>query len=247
MVPLKNAFARARIYCRFSPRPRPDETETLAFQEDECRRWCKREKIEVACVYSDPDISGRKDCEEDRPELWKLLNEIQRGELIVAWKWDRISRSVYLTEYLTRESRKHGYSIATVTRGVDGTSPEDDLVRTVMAAADEYFAKVNAIRTKHAMRRYQRIGVAMSANPPYGMMRGPDGVKVKNGKEVPQRRWVECPREMEVVRRILALHGEGLSNHAIAKRLNDEKAPCRGGEWAKIKIKRIVERAKQEA
>ena len=48
---------RAIIYCRFSPR-RGGESDSAEKQEDICRDWCRRNKVEVAGVYSDENISG---------------------------------------------------------------------------------------------------------------------------------------------------------------------------------------------
>lgn len=237
----------ARIYVRFSPRPRPEETETLEFQEEECRRWCAKHGHEPSSVYADPDISGRKESEEDRPELWRAMDALQRGEMLLAWKWERLSRSVYLSEVLCREAKAKGAVIATVMRGVDSSDPDGVLIRQVLSAFDEYTAKVIAVRTKHAMRRFQRHNVAMSKVAPFGKREGPARTKLKDGREVVQRTWEESPEEAAVVERIIRMKSDGATDYSIAKLLNDEGVAARGRKWYVETVRRIVERAKLEA
>ena len=239
-------MANVRIFCRFSPRPRPEETETIQFQDRSGREWCEKNGHKVVSVYHEPDCSGRDDKPKDRPQLWRVLEEIKPGEILLAWRWDRLSRSVYLTKYLERDAISRGYQIATVAGGIDDISPEGKLARAVLSAADEYTAEANAARTSLYMIRYQRENRAMSAVPQIGKRRGEDGQMIRRGEVVTQRRWEDDPEEAKVIDRVLAMAASGMSHYAIAKALNVAGVPSRGRQWYKETVKKIIDRSMLE-
>ena len=230
MTPRTTRKPRAVIYCRFSPRRHADESESIETQLDYCRAYCERQGFKVAGEYEDRAMSGS---EEDRPGLWAALESLKRGDVLVAYKLDRLARDVYLSELIQREAQKRGATIQAVEGGANGDSPEQRMIRQVLQAFAEYERKVIAARTKAAMLRHQAAGRRMSAQAPYGWTADP----------ADPSRWVKAPQEQAIIRRIQSLRSQGQGYRAIARTLETAGVPCRGqGGWYHATVKGILTR-----
>ena len=84
----------AGIYIRVSTEDQAREGFSLGEQEEKLRELCKFKELEVYKVYKDAGISA-KDMEH-RPQFQEMLKDMKEGKLnyIVAYKLDRITRSV---------------------------------------------------------------------------------------------------------------------------------------------------------
>lgn len=110
--------------------------------------------------------------------------------------------------------------------------PQRKLIRTIIAAINEYDRAMIVQRVQAGRRIKKANGGYAGGQPPYGY-RGGD-----SSKEL-----VPDEREQAVVRRLLALHRENLSTHKIAAVLNGEGLTNRkGGAWASASVARIVKR-----
>jgi DNA invertase Pin-like site-specific DNA recombinase len=222
-------MSKAVIYCRFSPRKNQDKSESNETQEELCRKWCDEQMMEVRSVHEDRAMSGS---DPDRPGLWDALEALQRGDVLLVYKLDRLARNTYLHFTLEHEVEKKRCRIVSVTGEGNGASDEDKLVRTILAALAEYQRKVSAARTKAAMLRHQRAGRRMSARTPYGWDR-----RGKNSAFM-----VEVPEEQEVIKCIMALHKEGHSLRKIGENLDGLGIKCREGHWWPCMVNGIIRR-----
>ena len=157
--------SRAILYVRFSPRRNADTCESCEMQLELCRAYCKRKGYEVAGEFEDRALSGG---EEERPGLWAALEALKRGDVLLAYKLDRLARDVYLSELIQRETNKHGATVEAVEGGTNGDGPEQRMIRQILQAFAEYERKVIVARTKAAMLRHQAAGRRMSARIPFG-------------------------------------------------------------------------------
>ena len=84
----------AGVYIRVSTEDQAREGFSLGEQEEKLRELCKFKELEVYKVYKDAGISA-KDMEH-RPQFQEMLKDMKEGKLnyIVAYKLDRITRSV---------------------------------------------------------------------------------------------------------------------------------------------------------
>ena len=84
----------AGVYIRVSTEDQAREGFSLGEQEEKLRELCKFKELEVYKVYKDAGISA-KDMEH-RPQFQEMLKDTKEGKLnyIVAYKLDRITRSV---------------------------------------------------------------------------------------------------------------------------------------------------------
>lgn len=221
---------RAIIYARFSPRRNAGECESIETQLDLCRDYCKRKGYAEAAVFEDRALSGG---EEDRPGLWNALEALKRGDILIAYKLDRLARDVYLAELIQREADKRGATVEAVEGGVNGDTPEQRMIRQVLQAFAEYERKVIAARTRAAMLRHQASGRRMSAQTPYGWTVDPQN----------PARMIQEPGEQTVIGRIVRLHQDGLGLRQIARELDETGIPARTGAWYHTTIKGILDRA----
>jgi DNA invertase Pin-like site-specific DNA recombinase len=221
---------RAVIDSRFSPRRHAEDCDSIETQLDLCRAYCRRKGYAVASEHEDRALSGS---EEDRPGLWAALEALKRGDILVAYKLDRLARDVYLAELIQREATRRGATIEAASGGGNGDTPEQRMIRQVLQAFAEYERKVIAARTRAAMLRHQAAGRRMSAQPPYGW----------TVDAAEQARLVKDADEQAVIRRIVRLHGEGHGLREIARDLDAAGIPCRAGAWYHATIKNILARA----
>ena len=82
---------RAALYLRQSTYR--EESISLELQETACRTYAAQQGYEVVAVEQDPGISGRK--WDNRPGVQKVMGllEDKGADVIVLWKWSRLSRS----------------------------------------------------------------------------------------------------------------------------------------------------------
>ena len=116
---------------RFSPRPNPDDCESLDKQIERIHEYAAAKGYRVLRIYQEPDTSGGEDGKGDladildrRPTLEQALSEIKRGQvLLVRWR-SRIGRSVFLMQYVQRELFRKGCSLES-TDEPNGELPAD--------------------------------------------------------------------------------------------------------------------------
>lgn len=222
---------RAIIYTRFSPRANADKSESCEVQRDYCEKYAAKNGMEVAAVFDDPDVSG---ADEFREKLWQAIEALQKGDVLLVYKRDRLARNVYLSEQINRAVEKKGATIEAVTGDVKGDSAEVIMIRQVLAAIAEYERKMIASRTRHAMRFHMANGRRMGAECPYGWSPDPDDAK----------RMVPNFAEREVVELIQSLHRAGMAYNSITTQLNRERASlARHGRWNTKTVRKLCQSA----
>ena len=97
----------AGVYIRVSTEDQAREGFSLGEQEDKLLQLCKFKELEVYKVYKDAGISA-KDMEH-RPAFQEMLQDMRDGKInyIVAYKLDRVTRSVRDLEELILELEKY--------------------------------------------------------------------------------------------------------------------------------------------
>jgi DNA invertase Pin-like site-specific DNA recombinase len=108
-------------------------------------------------IYREKASGGRW----DRPELHRLLDQLRKGDVLVVWKLDRLSRS--LRDILTIMERlteaKAGFR--SLTEAIDTTTPAGRMMMQMVGAFAEFERAMLRERTKvglEAARRDGRIG-----------------------------------------------------------------------------------------
>jgi len=223
---------KAIIYTRFSPRKNADECESCELQAAHCEQFAHKKGWTVSQIVNDKSISG---ADEFRPNLWKAIETLGKGDVLIVYKRDRLARNVYLSEQINRSVEKRGGKIVAVSGDIEGEGFEVVLIRQVLASIAEYERKQIGQRTHHAMQQHQRNGRRMGRYAPYGWSIDPDNPK----------RMIACPDEAEAVARIVELRAAGMPISMITETLNNEMPEVnRQGEWKPITVAKILKRAK---
>ena len=97
----------AGIYIRVSTEDQAREGFSLGEQEEKLRQLCKYKGFEVFKVYKDAGISA-KDMK-NRPQFQQMIEDMKNGLInyIVAYKLDRVTRSVRDLEELISQLEKY--------------------------------------------------------------------------------------------------------------------------------------------
>ena len=97
----------AGIYIRVSTEDQAREGFSLGEQEEKLKALCKYKEYEIFKIYKDAGISA-KDMT-NRPAFQQMLEDMKAGRInyIVAYKLDRVTRSVRDLEVLISELEKH--------------------------------------------------------------------------------------------------------------------------------------------
>ncbi len=108
-------------------------------------------------IYREKASGGRW----DRPELHRLLDQLRRGDVLVVWKLDRLSRS--LRDVLTIMERlgETGAGFRSLTEAIDTTTPAGRMMMQMVGAFAEFERAMLRERTKvglDAARQDGRIG-----------------------------------------------------------------------------------------
>lgn len=115
------------------------------------------EAVKCERIYREKASGGRW----DRPELHRLLDQLRKGDVLVVWKLDRLSRS--LRDVLTIMERlteaKAGFR--SLTEAIDTTTPGGRMMMQMVGAFAEFERAMLKERTKaglEAARQEGRIG-----------------------------------------------------------------------------------------
>lgn len=203
---------KVRAYLRVSTVEQAESGAGLAAQraaierEAEYRGWSDVE------WYEDGGESGK---DLDRPEMDRLLSEVRRGDVLVAAKVDRISRSLVDFASLIEESQRRGWSIITLDLGLDLTTPQGEFVASILAAFARMERRLIGQRTRDAMQAKKAAGTRFG-----------------RASLVP----------VPVQERIEAERAESRTLKQIAEGLNDDEVPTvYGGRWWPSSVQSVLQ------
>lgn len=125
--------------------------QNLALQHDAL----KKEGVDV--FYAEK-ISGAT---RSRPELDRLLADLQPGDSVVVWRFDRLGRSLtHLLELIERFKRDE-VGLVSITERVDTTTPSGRLFFSMAAAFAEFERSVSAERREAGIAARRARGLPM--------------------------------------------------------------------------------------
>ena len=97
----------------------------------------------------------------DRPELHKLLGQLRKGDVLVVWKLDRLSRSLRDLLTLMEKIQEAKAGFKSLTESVDTTTPAGRMMMQMVGAFAEFERAMLKDRTfagLEAARKEGRIG-----------------------------------------------------------------------------------------
>ena len=97
----------------------------------------------------------------ERPELHRLLGQLRKGDVLVVWKLDRLSRSLKDVLTLMEKVQHAGAGFQSLTEAIDTTSPGGRMMMQIVGAFAEFERAMLRERTRNgldAARKEGRIG-----------------------------------------------------------------------------------------
>ncbi len=99
-------------------------------------------------IFSEKASGGRW----QRPELHQLLRQLRKGDVVVVWKLDRLSRSLKDVLLLMEKMHEAGAGFASLTEAIDTTSPAGRMMMQIVASFAEFEREMLRERTKSGMQ-----------------------------------------------------------------------------------------------
>jgi DNA invertase Pin-like site-specific DNA recombinase len=182
MVPQK----RVAIYARVSTldKGQDPETQLLALREYVAQRG-----FVLAGEYIDY-ASGTRD---NRPQYRTVLDMVRKRQVdvVLVWRYDRFARSTQALVHALNEFHSLGVDFISYQENVDTTTPQGEMIFTVMASLAQFESALMSERVKAGMIHAKAQGKRISRPP------------------IP----------VELQRRITELYAQGLPIHQISRQL----------------------------
>ncbi len=232
-----------KIYLRVST-----DKQEVATQEFECLRFIQsKENTDIFDykIYSDPDTSSRIKMEK-RLGLMDMLGSLKKGESVVTYKLDRLSRDVIEMVTIYRTIKQKDCEIFSL----NDPDCNEFTVGLMGVLAQKERSDISA-RIKSKLQAKKGRCERISRHIPYGYTVDPNQmIKVKNqhdsGWTLKPGLLVQEPHEQSVLALMCQLHEEGISYHQVAKKLDVLGYTNRAGKpFQGMSIYRILDRIYQ--
>jgi site-specific DNA recombinase len=157
------------IYKRVSDREQVDGT-SLEFQEQECRRYCERNGIDVVSVFTEEGESAKDLSLQNRQAFLHALEYCRKhkGEIaaFVVLRVDRFARNTEDHFAVRKILLDYGTTLHSVTESI-GNKPSEKFFETMLAAAAEYDNGIRKQRCSDGMSSKVNQGI-WPWRPPIG-------------------------------------------------------------------------------
>ena len=225
------------IYARVST----DKQDTIA-QEENCVAYVNRVNLDDQkyLIYTDPDTSSKLPISK-RLGLKKMLDELKKGDVVVTYKLDRLSRDIIEMVTIYRQVVSKGAKIYSIAEpnieewmvGIFGSIAQKERENTSQRIIATFKAKrANGERVGHI---------------PYGYM------LLKEIKRTEENKHEKIllkpdPTEMEVLQYMIQLRKERATFREIARILNEQGYKNRGDKiWWHSAVARIYTNANKRS
>ena len=216
----------AGIYIRVSTEDQVREGFSLGEQEEKLKQLCEYKDYKVYKVYKDAGISAKN--MSGRPAFQQMLEDMRAEKInyIVAYKLDRVTRSVRDLEVLISELEEHHCYLVCDRDDVNTSSANGRFFVRMLTVLSQLEIEIVSERTKFGL-----TGAIKSGHIPGTC---PLGYKRDTSKKM-----VIDETTKDVVIRIFNLYLQGKSYQTIANILNEEKV-LEPKKWDDSTIEKIL-------
>ena len=218
----------AGIYIRVSTEDQAREGFSLGEQQEKLEGLCKYKGYEIYKVYKDAGISAKDMVH--RPQFQAMLEDMKAGKInyIVAYKLDRVTRSVRDLETLISTLEKYNCYLICDRDDVNTSSANGRFFVRMLTVLSQLEIEIVSERTKFGLGGAIKAG-HIPGTCPFGYYRDADKtLKIDNSTK-------------DIVIRIYQMYLEGKSYQQIANILNDEEVPSPvKSKWCDSTIEKII-------
>ena len=215
----------AGIYIRVSTEDQAREGFSLGEQEEKLKDLCKYKEYEVFKVYCDAGISA-KDMEH-RPKFQEMLKDMKDGKInyIVAYKLDRVTRSVRDLEELISQLEKYNTYLVCDRDDVNTSTANGRFFVRMLTVLSQLEIEIVSERTKFGLN-----GAIKSGHLP--------GQVALGFKKDGNKKTIIDPATAPIVKRVFDLYLQGKTFLQISNMFNEEKVLNKN--WKDTHIERII-------
>jgi DNA invertase Pin-like site-specific DNA recombinase len=94
----------------------------------------------------------------ERPELHRLLDQLRRGDVLVVWKLDRLSRSLKDLIMLLEKVQIAGAGFQSLTEAIDTTTPAGRMMMRIVGSFAEFERAMLRERTRNGLEVARKEG-----------------------------------------------------------------------------------------
>lgn len=105
-------------------------------------------------IYREQASGGRW----DRPELHRALDQLRKGDVLVVWKLDRLSRSLKDLLTLLEQVDKRGAGFRSLTENIDTTTPAGRMMMQMVGSFAEFERAMIRERTRAGLEQARSEG-----------------------------------------------------------------------------------------
>lgn len=155
---------------------------------------------------------------EDRPVLFDLLSEVEKGNVkhLYVYNTDRLSRNDRTWSVIRWKLKSNDVVVHTTSGRIDLSNPIDDLMMGLLSEISQYDNKIRIDRSRRGKLYKVQQGFFQGGPTPFGYA---------NEK----KRLIEQPEEAKWVRFMFKAYSEGKSAHEIRRVLNENNVITRRG------------------
>ena len=227
---------KGAIYARYSSEKQSGES--IKVQVDKCREYCERHDIVVVEEFIDEAKTGTT--EGGREEYARILEMASKGQFdtVVAYKFDRIGRSLADNARLVQVLGYHGVTMSSATEA------NDPFARNIAFSMAEEFSRQHGARMHDTMSSNAAQGFHCGGAAPYGYVSvetpEPSGRTDHKGNPIKHVIFDVNPEQAEVVQGIFRDYAEGISMKKIAHAMNHRGILSPGGSTWDISAVRYI-------
>lgn len=147
-----------------------EESTSVERQREQIQHWASINGHEIIGWADDLDVSGSVD-PFDTPGLgpWLTDGQLQRWDILAAWKLDRISRQAIPMGKLFGWLQDHGKTLVCTADSIDLSTPMGRLIAYVIATIAEGELEAIRERTSGSQHKIRQLGRWHGGKPPYGL------------------------------------------------------------------------------
>lgn len=201
-------------YARVSTAQQSLEGSSLTEQEKKVRAWADFNDKRFMGMYVDAGVSGTHMFK--RPEFSKLLERLDRGDVLVANDISRVSRNYKDMVNLIEKLDQIGASVVFIKEGIDTSTSTGKIMTTMISLMKSMEVEYTSERVKETHQISRKEGRTIGP-PPYGWKKI-SGAKGSGLEEVPEQQAI-----IALIRKLR--DEEKMSFCAIANKLTKDEVP----------------------
>lgn len=223
-------------YIRVSTEEQVQHGAGLEIQENELKKYVKKNKMKLLNIFIDAGVSGANDITKRKGlnDLLEFVKENKVNQLLIT-KIDRLARDVYIQLWIEKELKIYDVEIISINEdNLNGNDYMTKAMRQMVGVFAELEKNRIADRLVRGRRTKATKGIKASGNCPLGY-------KYKYNEQGKNPVVVIDIEKAEIVKKIFSLYLNNLSLQKISDILNNLNIVTeRGNMWSKQTIQKIL-------